>query len=84
MRPVGPGSLDPEELLAVLGEIYADLAELQVPTKPVQMPPVLFADLPVADDWRGCVAFVTDKDSIAVSTDVAGTYAWLRADGSAL
>ncbi len=26
---------------------------------------------------------VSDKNSIAISTPVAGTYTWLRADGSA-
>lgn len=84
MRPLGPGTLEPANLLATLQDIYTAIAEIQVPTKPVQLPPVLTADLPDADLWRGCAVFVTDKDCIAISTDVAGTYAWLRADGSVI
>lgn len=84
MRPLGPGSVVGDELLQTLQEMAAELAEVTAPTKPVQMPYVLNADLPTAANWPGCYVFVTDKDCIAISTDVAGTYTWLRADGSAI
>lgn len=84
MKPLGPGSVIGDELLTTLQEIAAAITELEAPTKPVQMPYVLNANLPSAGDWPGCYVFVTDKDCIAISTDVAGTYTWLRADGSAL
>lgn len=84
MRPLGPGSVVGDELLTTLQEIAASITELEAPTKPVQMPYVLNADLPTAANWPGCYVFVTDKDCIAISTDVAGTYTWLRADGSAI
>ena len=84
MKPLGPGSVIGDELLTSLQEIAAAITELEAPTRPVQMPPVLFADLPTAANWPGCYVFVTDKDCIAISTDVAGTYTWLRADGSAI
>lgn len=84
MALVGPGSLEPDDLLQLLRELAAEIAELQSPTKPQTMAYVLNADLPPADDWRGCMIFVTDQDCIAISTDVAGTYTWRRADGSAI
>lgn len=84
MAVVGPGSLEPSDLLALLREMAGEIAELQAPTRPQAMAYVLNADLPPADEWRGCMIFVTDKDCIAISTDVAGNYTWLRADGSAI
>lgn len=84
MITVGPGSLEPADLLALLGDLAAAIAELETPTKPQAMAYVLNASLPPADSWRGCMIFVTDKDCIAISTDVAGVYTWLRADGSAI
>lgn len=82
MRPVPPNA--PPELLPLLQDFRSAILELQSPTKPVSLAAVLNAALPPADAWRGCAVFVSDKDCIAISTDVAGTYTWLRADGSAL
>jgi hypothetical protein len=84
LKPLGPGSVVGDELLQTLQEIAAAITELEAPTRPVQMPAVLNADLPPAENWPGCYIFVTDEDCIAISTDVAGTYTWLRADGSAI
>jgi hypothetical protein len=84
VKPLGPGSVVGDELLQTLQEIAAAITEIEAPTRPVQMPTVLNADLPPADDWRGCYIFVTDQDTIAISTDVAGVWTWRRADGSAI
>lgn len=84
IRPVGPGSTQGPGLGQLLDEMRSAILEIQNPQAPVQMPSVLNADLPPADDWRGCYVFVTDKDCIAISTDVAGFYAWRRADGTAI
>ena len=84
IRPVGVGATTPDSISALLNEIVAAVTELQAPTKPVQMPTCTNANLPPADSWRGCFIFVSDKDCIAISTDVAGVYTWLRADGSAI
>ena len=83
IRPVGVGAVG-ESLTALLDEMRSAILELQSPQAPVRMPSVLNASLPPADSWRGCMIFVTDKDCIAISTDVAGNYTWLRADGSAI
>lgn len=82
MRPLPPDL--PPPLQAVLRDMYQAIIELQTPTQPVRLPPVVNLSLPPADNWRGCAVFVSDKDCIAVSTDVGGTYTWLRADGSAI
>ena len=83
MRPVGPG-VTGETLTTLLAEIRDAVIELQTPEAPVRMASTTNANLPPADDWRGCMIFVSDKDCIAISTDVAGVYTWLRADGSAI
>ena len=82
MRPVSPTLGFP--LAAALQEMPAAINEQAVPTKPVQLASVVNADLPPAADWPGCMIHVSDKNSIAISTPVAGVYTWLRADGSAL
>ena len=84
MRPIGPGSLSGDGLPALLSEMREAILALQTPQGPVQLASILNADLPDADLWRGCAVHVSDKDCIAISTDVAGTYTWLRADGSAI
>ncbi|MFN8992482.1 MAG: hypothetical protein ACK5X3_02245 [Pseudomonadota bacterium] len=82
VRPVNP------DLPFPLSEILRDLsnvaAEVQTPTQPVALASVAFASLPPAANWPGCMIHVTDRNSIAISTPVAGVYTWLRADGSAL
>lgn len=82
MRPVDPTLGFP--LVPTLQEMQDAIREQAVPTKPVQLASVAFASLPPAADWPACMIHVTDRNSIAISTPVAGTYTWLRADGSAL
>lgn len=82
MRPVSPTFGFP--LAPTLQEMQDAINEQAVPTKPVQLASVVNADLPPAADWPGCMIHVTDRNSIAISTPVAGVYTWLRADGSAL
>jgi hypothetical protein len=82
MRPISPTLGFP--LAPTLQDMQDAIREQAVPTKPVQLATVLFADLPPADSWQACMIHVSDKNSIAISTPVAGVYTWLRADGSAL
>lgn len=82
MRPVSPTFGFP--LAATLQEMQDAINEQAVPTKPVQLASVAFASLPPAADWPACMIHVSDKNSIAISTPVAGVYTWLRADGTAL
>lgn len=80
MRPVGPGSLAPDELLQTLGDIFTDLSEAQVPTKPRRLVPVPEADLPPAADWPGCIVYVSDLGKVGLSDGVT----WTDAIGGAL
>ena len=82
MRPVSPTFGFP--LAPTLQEMQDAIREQAVPTKPVQLASVAFASLPPAADWPACMIHVTDRNSIAISTPVAGVYTWLRADGTAL
>jgi hypothetical protein len=82
VRPISPDLGFP--ISAILQDLSDAAAEIQTPTQPVQLATVLFASLPPADSWRACMIHVSDKNSIAISTPVAGVYTWLRADGSAL
>lgn len=75
-------------LLAVLASYYQAILELQQPTRPSPLwthptAATLEATAPAAYYPR-CACIVEDINSIAVSTPVAGSYAWRRADGSAL
>jgi hypothetical protein len=84
--PVGPGV--PPEMAAVLKSHEDALRELQNPGSPVQLPEIateadLLSQAPAADHPNRAIV-VTDLNCIAVSTDVAGTWTWLRSDGSAL
>jgi hypothetical protein len=82
VRPVDPNLGFP--LSDILRNLSDVAAEVQTPTQPVALASVAFASLPPAANWPGCMIHVTDRNSIAISTPVAGVYTWLRADGSAL
>ena len=82
VRPISPDLGYP--VSAILQDLADVAAEIQTPTQPVALASVLFASLPPADSWRGCMIHVSDKNAIAISTPVAGVYTWLRANGSAL
>lgn len=82
LRPIGPDI--PTWLSPTLQSLTDAVQELLNPTQPRKLLDIANADLPPAEDWPGCAVHVTDKNCIAVSTDVAGTYTWLRADGSAI
>lgn len=82
MRPV-PVGID-AKVAAFLIEMRAAVLSLQSPGQPVQSFAVAQAQLPPAASYPNCQVLVTDKNALAVSTLVAGTWTWLRADGSAL
>jgi trimethylamine:corrinoid methyltransferase-like protein len=72
----------------VLQGYYEALTQLQNPGAPVQFGVIdtaanLLAQAPAAN-YPNAAIVVTDKNCIAVSTNVAGTWTWLRADGTAL
>ncbi len=86
IQPPGPGV--PEALRAILQGYYEALTQLQNPGAPVQFSEIdtavnLLATAPAAD-YPNAGIIVTDKNCLAVSTNVAGTWTWLRADGTAL
>ena len=82
VRPISPDLGFPTS--AILQDVSDALAEIQTPTQPVALATVAFASLPPADKWPGCMIHVSDRNSIAISTPVAGVYTWLRANGAAL
>lgn len=82
IQPPGPGI--PEALRPILQSYYEALTQLQNPGAPTQLAEVaLKADLPPAADYPNMMIVVTEHNCIALSTDVAGTWTWLRSDGSA-
>lgn len=43
------------------------------PSAPVRLWPVLFADLPPAASWTGCMVYVTDKAKVGLSNGATWT-----------
>lgn len=82
MRPVDPTLGFP--LAPLLRDMQDAIREQAVPTKPVQLATVNFADLPPAEDWKGCIIHVLDHSCVAVSTFHTGVWAWKKADGSSI
>jgi hypothetical protein len=84
--PPATGS-DPD-LLTVLYGYYQAILELQQPQAPTPLWSHATASTleatAAAADYPEHVCLVLDINSIAVSTKVAGSYAWRRADGTAL
>lgn len=73
---------------AVLQGYYEAISQLQNPESPVQLPVIdtaanLLLRAPAAD-YPNAAITVTDRNCIALSTNVAGTWTWLRADGTSL
>jgi hypothetical protein len=86
LLPVGPGV--PPALAAVLQSFSDAILALQSPAAPANLPVIdtasnLLLKAPAAK-FPNCAIVVTDKNTVAISTSVAGTWTWLRADGSAL
>lgn len=82
--PPGAGA----DVQAVLRSLHDAVSELLNPGAPRQLAHVdtaanLTSRYP-AEDYRGGVVICDEINSIVHSTAVAGVYAWLRADGSAL
>lgn len=76
------------DVMGCLQSFYDAIQELQYPGAPVQLPEIdtaanLLLRAPAAD-YPNCAIVVTDANCIALSTNVAGTWTWLRADGTAL
>ena len=69
------------EFLMLLRQAVVDL---QNPQEPVQVWSVAQADLPAAADYPNCVVLVSDVPALAISRLSGTTWAWVRADGSAL
>lgn len=84
--PVGPDV--PASLQAILQSFHDAILDLQQPGSPSAIwahptAATLEATAPAAD-YPGGFCMVLDINSIAVSTKVAGSYAWRRADGGAM
>jgi hypothetical protein len=84
--PVGPGI--PAGLAAILKSHEDALRSLMQPGSPVKLPHIdtkahLLAQAPPAN-WPECGIVCDEINALCVSTQVAGTWTWLRADGSAL
>jgi hypothetical protein len=80
IRPIGPGSVSGDGLVALLAEMRDALIELQAPTKPAQPAGCLEADLPPASDWTGATFYLTDKQKVALSNGTT----WTDTTGGAL
>lgn len=83
--PVGPGI--PAGVAAVLKSHQDAITALRQPGQPttfghIALKASLTADL--AAQWPSCAIICDEINSLCVSTLVAGAYAWLRADGSAI
>jgi len=81
--PVGPDV--PGSVAAILKSHEDAIRELGQPTMPRVLANVaLKTDLPPAADWPETAIICDEINSIVVSTLVTGSYAWKRADGSAV
>lgn len=85
--PIGPDV--PDELKALLQSMRDAIVDLQQPGAPpvdftIDTAANLLSQAP-ADDHRGSRVIVTDKLCMAISVETTpGTWAWMRADGTAL
>lgn len=85
--PVGPEIKDP--LVAAILKSHEDaIRAIQQPGSPVVLPHIdtkanLAAKAPPAN-WKECAIICDEINSVVISTAVAGTYTWLRANGGAL
>lgn len=82
MRPV-PVGVEPA-LKSYLDDVSAAILQLQNPGKPANEFAVAFASLPPPENYKNCRCTVTDKNCIAISTNVSTVWTWLRADGTAI
>lgn len=82
MRPL-PQNLEPH-LKAALDDMRSAILQLQQPGQPQGLFATTNANLPPGASYKNCRCILTDKNCIAISTEVAGTWEWLRADGSAI
>lgn len=83
MRSPGPDT--PDWASIILMSMQDAISALQTPGAPQRMAQFkLKTNLPPAASYKECVAICDEINSVVVSTSVAGTYTWLRANGSAL
>jgi hypothetical protein len=82
MLAIGPDV--PPALAPLLISIVDAINDLQAPGKPMRVAKTTFAKLPPAAQWPDCIIEVSDKNSLAISTQTVGGWSWTRADGSAL
>lgn len=85
---VPPGPDAPPALYALLSNWFVALQELQEPTQPQQLwthpEAATLEDTAPAASYPQAACRVEDIASIVHSVNVAGTWTWLRADGTAL
>ena len=84
MITLGPAPQNPEDFRQYLAEIREAILALQNPGEPTAVWSVAQADLPDAADYPNCVVQVSDIPTLAISRLSGSTWAWVRADGSAL
>ncbi len=82
MLVVGPNT--PPALAPLLTSIVDAINDLQSPGKPLRVAKTTLARLPPAAQWPDCIIEVSDRNTLAISTQAVGGWAWTRADGSAL
>lgn len=78
LQSIGPEV--PFPLNQILQSFYDAIMELQAG----QLVTMDYASLPPADENRGCMVHVSDRNCIAISTLVSGAYEWRRANGAAV
>lgn len=74
----------PPEIAEFLTQLRDAVMGLQEPGQPVPLWACNQADLPAAGDYPNCAVLVSDIPTLAISRLSASTWAWVRADGSAL
>ena len=85
MITVGPVPLgSPPEIAEFLTQLRDAVMGLQEPQQPVPVWSCAQADLPSAADYPNRTVLVSDIPTLAISRLSGSTWAWVRADGSAL
>lgn len=72
------------ELAEFLTQMRQAVMDLQEPKEPVPLWSCLQAELPDAAAYPNCGVLVSDVPALAISRLSGTTWAWVRADGSAL
>lgn len=85
MITVGPVPFGaPPEIAEFLTQLRQAVMDLQEPQEPVPVWECAQAELPAAADYPNRTVLVSDIPTLAISRLSGSTWAWVRADGSAL